>query len=193
MEKYSLLLQIGMTTMTKSLEERPLQTKDRLQHAVHRSMVIRRVQNDPRLADAPSALETHRKCNVFKPQREKLSAIYNLRAKAERLEPNPKIVAMYGHRTNTSRPTYNRALSSFAYSLIRIKKERSLNPRSESQRTRQIRGLLTPRKSRKYLQVARWYLQVPTGTYFKVPVDQVFKPRISRSTKHKGAAHICAH
>ena len=126
-------------------------TEDRLQYVVHRSTVIRRVHNDPRLADAPSALETHRNYNVFKPQREKISAIYNLRAEAERLEPDPKIVAMYGHRTNTTRPTYNRALSCFEYSLIRIKNEISLNPRPESQRTRQIRGFLTPRKNRMYL------------------------------------------
>jgi hypothetical protein len=63
-KQYSLLVQIGMTAMIESSEERPLQTEDRLQHAVHRSTVLRRVQNDPRLADAPSALKTHRTCNV---------------------------------------------------------------------------------------------------------------------------------
>jgi len=113
-EKNFLLSQTGTNATTESSKERPLQTEDRLQHAVHRSMVIRRIKNDPRLADAPSALETHITCNVFKPQREKISAIYSLRAEAERLEPCPKIVAMYGHRTNIARPTYNRALSCFA-------------------------------------------------------------------------------
>ena len=93
---------------------------------------------------------------------ERISAIYILRTKVERLEPNSKIVTMYGNRTNTTRPTYSRALSSFAYSLIRIKNERSLNFRPESQRTRQIRGLLTPRKKQKAPTTDQ---MVPTCTY----------------------------
>jgi hypothetical protein len=46
---------------------------------------------------------------------------------------------------------------------------RSLNLMLKYQRTRQIQGMLKPRKSRKYLLVPRSYLQVPTITQAETP------------------------
>jgi len=70
------------------------------------------------------------------------------------------------------------------------KNGRSSNFRHKYPGTRQNRGIPKSRKSIKYLQVPRPYLQVPTGTQYRIPTGQIHKPCNRGSTKRRGpAAH----
>jgi len=94
---------------------------------------------------------------------------------------------MYDHSTKTVSPYHNRSPPSHACRLIPTKNSIIPNLRHKCQGTRQNRGIIKSRKSRKYLQVPRPHLKAPAGTHSRIPASQTYKPYTSSSTKRRGA------
>jgi len=168
-----LIPQHGETPRTDEPTELPLESQARLQYAVRRLTICRKL-SDTRLAVATpvSNPATRRKYNRINYQCEKTPDNHISPEKAERAQSDLKIVAMPNPDTVSALSTYGQSLLRQSHQYISTKQGRYTNDRPEFQRANQIQGTI-PRKIRGYLQVLRAYLQsylqVPTGTYTEIP------------------------
>jgi len=143
----------------------------RLQPAVHRSTILQGKLSDSRLAAATltPTPETRRKYKVIKTQSEKMQDISSSLEETERLQSNSKYGTMFNYFTDIASSPYNQSPPRFAHRHKSTKNGRSLNLMLTYQWTRQIQGMIKPRKSRNYLHVPSSYLQVPTDTQTETP------------------------
>ena len=171
---YNLILRHGEFRMTTASTERPSELQVRLQYAVRRN-TMRRKLSATRLAAAKSAFNhaTRRKYIRIYFRFEKMPDTYSSSETTKRPQSDLKIAAMLNHDTDSATSSYGQIPLSPAHRYIMTKQGRSTNGRLKYYRAKQIRGLLNPRINRGYLQVPRAYLQpypqVPTGTHNDTP------------------------
>jgi hypothetical protein len=145
--------------MTNASTERPSETQDRLQYAVRR-LSMRKKLSATRLTIITSAIihAARRKYNRFNSQCEKMPDTHNSPEKAERLQSDLKIVTMLTYDTESAISTYGQLPLSPTHRYISTKLGRSTKGRPKYQRAKHNQGLLNPRKSRGCLQVPNAYL-----------------------------------
>ena len=170
---YHIITQIYQTLKPERSAERQSETKDRLHSAVHRSTALRGMLSDTRLTAAPpeTTCEIHRQCIIIKMQRGQTRFIYSLLEGTER-QRSFTIVSMYDHNTKTANLYQSSSPPSPTFRLIPTKNGRSSNFKHNYPGTRQNRGIPKFRKKQK---VPTGTQTVPTGTYYRYPIQDTIR------------------
>jgi len=153
-QNHILILQHIETPTIKALAEHmsPKEAR-RLHSAVHRSTVLREKLSESRLAAAtltPNP-ETRRKYEVIITQSEKIPAIYNSPKETERLQSYSKYGTMFNYVKGIASSPYGQSPPRSAHRHKLTTNGRFSNLMPKYQRTRQVQGMLKPRKGRKHL------------------------------------------